>query len=240
MQRVKPCSLCCWGSVDRAGFGALTELAGILTAAACVSVRMVNSGLTFLICKMGAPISQHGSWAETKAYIQKLPAQHETHRELLSQFGFISALCFPFPPSSPVPPLPFFHCLTAGTQIQPCLPFILRPSAARAGWGGCPDPRLGALVPLPHGKAEVLLPSPVKGFTAIKPHSRPTLGMWGPARGPFIAGLFIFIHNLETSVLTFSRVADRKRTRLIFLWCWCLHASVIGKQNGSFCLSISS
>lgn len=44
--------------------------------------------------------------------------------------------------------------------------------------------------------------------------------------------LFIFIHSLETSVLTFSGVEDRKRTRLIFLRCWCASASVIGKQNG--------
>lgn len=65
---------------------------------------------------------------------------------------------------------------------------------------------------------------------AIEPHSGLPLGMSGPARSPL---LFRFIHSLETSVLTFAGVADRRRGELIFLRRSCLSASVIGTLSGS-------
>lgn len=132
-------------------------------------------------------------------------------------------------PSCPSPPSPsflrssIFHSLlqpynrcykvldlTAGTQIpeslqrpQSChvsLPLWRAVEGARSGrWDLCPHP-VGCYrhsdAPFPRGQLIS------RAFTAaIKPHSRLTLGVGET----FIVGLFIFINNLETSVLTFSR-----------------------------------
>lgn len=164
------------------------------------------SGLSFLIFRMEMPIPQKGRQDGMRSYVHKPPTQHR-HIGAAGKMQLPSCPCLPPPPSAP----PFSHSFHSPGVCARCNSGGSDPNPAKPPLPAPPTPQLRAQGPLLSPPSWLLqaqqstIPTWSCPFlSSVTTTARLMLGMWGPAREPFIVGLFIFIHNLETSALTFS------------------------------------